>query len=100
MAAVPCSRSAPPQETFHSAARAGEYQGIYMRMSIFITVIMLPLLAAAADGRAYAFSASDAYGFSSEDFGGGSYLGVDTRDITPDRLGALHLKEEHGVEVT
>jgi len=27
-------------------------------------------------------------------------LGVDTRDITPDRLGPLHLKEEQGVEVT
>jgi serine protease Do len=32
--------------------------------------------------------------------GGSSYLGVDTRDITPDRLGNLHLKEESGVEVT
>jgi serine protease Do len=44
---------------------------------------------------------TQSYGFSSEDsFGGGSYLGVDTRDVTPDRLSALHLKEEHGVEVT
>ena len=25
---------------------------------------------------------------------------MDTRDVTPDRLGALNLKEEHGVEVT
>jgi len=32
--------------------------------------------------------------------GGGSYLGVDTRDLTPDRLSALHLKDERGVEVT
>ena len=32
--------------------------------------------------------------------GGSSYLGVDTRDITPDRLANLHLKEESGVEVT
>ena len=32
--------------------------------------------------------------------GGGAYLGVDTRDITPDRLSELKLKEEHGVEVT
>ena len=31
---------------------------------------------------------------------GGSYLGVDTQDVTADRLGALHLKEETGVEVT
>src|SRR5258708_7317194 len=40
------------------------------------------------------------YVFYSEEPWGGSYLGVDTRDITPDRLSALHLKEEHGVEVT
>ena len=30
----------------------------------------------------------------------GSYLGVDTRDVTQDRLSELHLKEEKGVEVT
>jgi serine protease Do len=40
------------------------------------------------------------FGISSEDGGGSSYLGVDTRDITPDRLGPLQLKEERGVEVT
>ncbi len=43
---------------------------------------------------------SETFGYSSEDFGGGAYLGVDTRDITPDRLSELKLKEEHGVEVT
>jgi serine protease Do len=37
---------------------------------------------------------------SSEDSGTGSYLGVDITDITTDRLGALKLKEEKGVEVT
>jgi len=31
---------------------------------------------------------------------GGSYLGVDTRNITPDRVSELHLKEESGVEIT
>jgi serine protease Do len=70
-----------------------------MRNSILMTIIALPLLAVAT----YAgdnFSASDSYGFSSEDWGSGSYLGVDTRDITPDRLSALHLKDERGVEVT
>ena len=35
-----------------------------------------------------------------EDGSGGSYLGVDTRDITGDRMGALHLKDESGVEIT
>ncbi len=40
-------------------------------------------------------------GYSSEEFfGEGSYLGVDTRDVTPDMLADLKLKEEHGVEVT
>ncbi len=43
----------------------------------------------------------ESYGFAGEDFfGGGSYLGVDTRDVTADRLGPLKLKEERGVEVT
>ena len=46
------------------------------------------------------FTPGDSYGFSSEDWGSGSYLGVDTRDITPDRLAPLHLKDERGVEVT
>lgn len=32
--------------------------------------------------------------------GGASYLGVDTRNISPDMVGPLHLKEESGVEVT
>jgi membrane-associated protease RseP (regulator of RpoE activity) len=31
---------------------------------------------------------------------GGSYLGVDTQDVTAERLGALHLKDERGVEIT
>jgi len=30
---------------------------------------------------------------------GGSYLGIDIRDITPERMNALKLKEERGVEV-
>ena len=32
--------------------------------------------------------------------GGRSYLGVDIRDVTSDRLAALKLKEERGVEIT
>lgn len=38
--------------------------------------------------------------FYSEEPWGGSYLGVDTDDITAERVGPLHLKEERGVEVT
>jgi serine protease Do len=38
--------------------------------------------------------------FYSEDESGSSYLGVQTQDVTADRIGALHLKEERGVEIT
>lgn len=38
--------------------------------------------------------------FSSEDSGTSSYLGVDINDVTTERLSALKLKEEKGVEVT
>src|SRR5579862_1438687 len=74
-----------------------------MRNSILITTIALPLLAAtgwATDTDKASFDADQSYGFSSEEGGGSSYLGVDTRDITPDRLAPLHLKDERGVEVT
>jgi serine protease Do len=40
------------------------------------------------------------YVYFSDESGGSSYLGVDTRDITTDRLGDLHVKDESGVEVT
>jgi hypothetical protein len=69
--------------------------------TILITALILPLLAIAAYADELTSSPRDeVYGFSSEDFGGSSYLGVDTRDITPDRLSVLHLKEESGVEIT
>ena len=71
-----------------------------MRNPILMTLIMLPVLAAATYADQLTYDTSDAFGFSSEDWGSGSYLGVDTRDITSDRLAALHLKDERGVEVT
>jgi serine protease Do len=72
-----------------------------MRRAIFITLLSLPLVSVAAHAENVAVdSKSEIFGISSEDVGGSSYLGVDTRDITPDRLGALKLKEEQGVEVT
>jgi membrane-associated protease RseP (regulator of RpoE activity) len=41
------------------------------------------------------------WGSSSDEGGGGSsYLGVDIDDVSAERLGALKLKEEHGVEIT
>src|SRR6266576_5973116 len=71
-------------------------------MRTLIVFILSFLLMATYATWAIAFQpSSEAYGFSSDDlFGGSSYLGVDTRDVTPDRLADLKLKEEHGVEVT
>jgi serine protease Do len=76
-----------------------------MRKSILTTMLVLPLLVVvgtASDCLSFEPN-GQSYGFSSEEpWGGGaeSYLGVDTRDVTADRLGALGLKEEKGVEVT
>src|SRR6202011_2976400 len=76
--------------------------GTIMRNSILAIAMVLLLFVAVAYGTQLCSQEpfSEAFGFSSEDFGGGSYLGVDTRDITSDRLSDLKLKEEHGVEVT
>ena len=61
-------------------------------LAVVVTVLAVPSLAQPG-GQPYMF-------YSEEPWGGGSYLGVDTRDVTPDRLSALHLKDERGVEVT
>jgi serine protease Do len=72
-----------------------------MRNIILITLVMLSLASVAAQAENGALdSRNQVFGISSEETGGTSYLGVDTQDITPDRLGALKLKEERGVEVT
>ncbi len=74
-----------------------------MRKPILVTMLIVPLLAIvtyAAECLSFE-PLGESYAYSSDDwFGGGSYLGVDTRDITPDRLGPLKLKDERGVEVT
>src|SRR5205823_7218219 len=73
-----------------------------MRISDLKAMFGIAILTIAAYA-AQAFASQpygESYGFSSEDLGGGSYLGVDTRDIRADRLSALKLEEEHGVEVT
>jgi membrane-associated protease RseP (regulator of RpoE activity) len=72
-----------------------------MRSSILGVLVLTLFVAVAYGAQMYSHEPfSEAFGFSSEDFGGGSYLGVDTRDVTADRLSELKLKEEHGVEVT
>ena len=40
------------------------------------------------------------WGYSSDEGGGSSYMGVDIADVSAERLGELKLKEEHGAEVT
>lgn len=75
--------------------------GMIMRKYTLTTMALLPLL----------FSFSHAAGswvdppgppwvFSSEEGGTSAYLGVDIADVTAERLSALKLKEEKGVEVT
>jgi len=73
-----------------------------MRKYILTIVTVLPLLLSLSHA-AQSWSVdppAQPWGLSSEDSGTGSYLGVDISDVTTDRLGALKLKEEKGVEVT
>src|SRR5580704_14464476 len=71
-----------------------------MRNQIFTTIALLPLLLNGSQAAQRWTVDTPAFGIPSEDSGSSSYLGVDIADITTDRLGALKLKEEHGVEVT
>src|SRR5260370_35561602 len=72
-----------------------------MRSHILTTIALLPLLLHPAHaGQRWTVESSQPFGFPSEDSGTSSYLGVDIADISSDRLGALKLKEEQGVEVT
>src|SRR5271166_1949262 len=72
-----------------------------MRKHILTTVALLPLLLNLAQAaQRWTVDSAQPFGIPSEDSGTSSYLGVDIVDITTDRLGALKLKEEQGVEVT
>lgn len=67
-------------------------------MTLVPALVAIPAVAAEC---AFSSPFTEAFGYSSDESGGGgSYLGVDTRDVTADRLTALQLKEEEGVEVT
>ena len=63
-------------------------------------VVFTALLVIVATPQLLAQPGSHPYVFYSEDGSGSSYLGVQTQDVTADRLGLLHLKEERGVEIT
>src|SRR5580658_6965279 len=67
-----------------------------MRRHILTTIALLPLLLNLSQAGQVWMSDSSPFG----DSGTSSYLGVDIANITTDRLGALKLKEEQGVEVT
>jgi serine protease Do len=73
-----------------------------MRKYILTSIAMLPLLLTYSHA-AQSLSVdppAQPWVFSSEDGGTGAYLGVDITDVTTERLSALKLKEEKGVEVT
>lgn len=72
-----------------------------MRKHILTTIALLPwLLNPSQAAQKWTVDSGQPFGIPSEDSGKTSYLGVDIADISSDRLGALKLKEEQGVEVT
>jgi hypothetical protein len=72
-----------------------------MRKHILTTLTLLPLLLTLAHaGQRWTVDPEQPFGIPSEDSGTSSYLGVDIVDISAERLSALKLKEEQGVEVT
>ena len=80
------------------------------RSILFSTLLVLSLSLSAYSaecpvidrmGGTYALSVlSSDTGFTGDEEGTGAYMGVDISDITPERVGALKLKDERGVEVT
>ena len=78
-------------------------RGSNMRRYFVSNLLCVPLLlgfAQAAQMWSVDQSAGQPWVFSSEDSGTSSYLGVDIADVSKERMGALKLKEEKGVEVT
>ncbi len=69
----------------------------YVAHVVFVVAAMLATTPATAPAAQMTYESFPFYG---EEPWGGSYLGVDTQDVTSDRLGALHMKDERGVEVT
>lgn len=82
-----------------------------MRKSILLFLLSVPLLnlpVFSAEcpvldrmGGTYSLSVmSSDTGFAADEENTGAYMGVDISDITPERVSALKLKDERGVEVT
>jgi serine protease Do len=77
-------------------------EGMIMRKYVMTSIVLLPLLLTfshAAQNWSVDPPAAP-WIFASEESGTSSYLGVDISDVTTERLSALKLKEEKGVEVT
>src|SRR5215471_8161089 len=72
--------------------------GKYMMTSIAILPLLLTFSQAAQNWSVD--ESNHAWVFPGEEGGTSSYLGVDIADVTTDRMSALKLKEEKGVEVT
>jgi membrane-associated protease RseP (regulator of RpoE activity) len=70
--------------------------------SIAMSIALLPLLLGVSHAaQSWAVDPPEhPWIFSSEESGTGAYLGVDVSDVTTERMSALKLKEEKGVEVT
>ncbi len=73
-----------------------------MHKYILTSIAMLPLLFSCsyAEQNWSVDPPAQPWVFSSDEGGTSSYLGVDITDVTTERLSALKLKEEKGVEVT
>jgi len=73
-----------------------------MRKYVVAATVIVPLLISCSQGAQYSTVDPPAqpWVFSSEDSGTSSYLGVDIADVTKERMSALKLNEEKGVEVT
>jgi serine protease Do len=72
-----------------------------MRKSILRAVLVFTFLAVITFGtRGSSAQLGETFGFSSDDSGASSYLGVDTQNVTANRMAELKLKEERGVEIT
>src|SRR6184192_3308030 len=71
-----------------------------MRKSILTPFLVVTLAVITFTARGSSAQLGETFGFSSDDSGGSSYLGVDTRNVTTDRMADLKLKEERGVEIT
>src|SRR6202161_236634 len=72
-----------------------------MRRYVASSIVLLPLLLGFSQAaQNWSVDPVQPYVFSSEESATSSYLGVDISDVTTDRLSALKLKEEKGVEVT